>query len=446
MITNYLKIAIKSLRRNPFFTSVNLFGIAFTLMLLVLVASLYESNLGNLKPLTYKSDMVVMNRGMLRDVNYDTAYTFKKTMVGGEEQVDTQMQISREFLGGWYENPGYFLLDKYFRAVPGTRERTFFEDRLQRDVFVNDQKMSFHVNHTDDAYWRVFDFEFTEGRPYSHQEFESGANVAVITTVAARSIFGRDKDVVGQTFQTNARNYEVVGVVEPASSFVSMVNQDLFFPYTQLSASVLTSRDYIGNFTAVHLASKNVDRRNVIAEINHITSKIPMPDDQSYYEELTLLAADFDAAIANGMAPVSDEDPELAWTILRIIIICIVLLFITVPTLNLINLNVSRIMERSSEIGVRKAFGATTSMIARQLLFENVVLTILGAIFGFLAALGMIALINNVASHLFTLRFNGTVFLYGVILTFVFGVISGLLPAYRTSKIHVVEALKNTQL
>ncbi len=446
MLRNYLKIAIKSLRRNPFFTSVNLFGIAFTLMLLVLVVSMYESNIGNLKPLTKKNSMVVMNRGMLKDLNYDTAYTYEKSIIGGVEKIDTLMEISKEQLGGWYDNPGYYILDKYFRNVPGTSERTFFQDRMQRDVFVNDEKMSFRVNHTDASYWKVFDFLFVEGRPYSEQEFESGSNVCIITTTAARSIFGRETEVIGKQFLTNGKNYEVVGVVEPASSFISMVNQDLFFPYTQLSASTLRSRNYIGDFTAVHLASRGVDTRNVIADIMHITSQIPMPADQSYYDELFLVAADFDAAVVSGMIPISEEDPEVSWSIFKLIIVFIVLLFITVPTINLINLNVSRILERSSEIGVRKAFGATTSMIARQLLFENVVLTALGSIFGFLAAFAMIYLINNVASHLFTLRFNGTVFLYGVLLTFLFGLISGLLPAYKTSKIHVVEALKNTRL
>ena len=445
MIRNYFKIAIKSLRRNPFFTAVNLFGIAFTLMLLVLVASLYESNFGNLKPMSKKSQMIVMNRGMLRQVNYDTIYSYEAKKVNGVERLDTLMEISKEFVGGWYENPGFYLLDKYFRNVPNTVERSFFQDRIQRDVFVNDQKISFNANHTDAAYWKIFDFDFTEGRPYSEEELEGASNVVVITTRAARSIFGRENGIVGETLLTNAKNYTVVGVVKPASSFVSMVNQDLFFPYTHLSSSVFSSTDYIGDFTAVHLATRSNSRDAVISEINNITRQIPMPNNQNY-DELYLLAADFDAAIANRLAPISDENPRLAWRFLKALISFLILLFIAVPTINLINLNVSRIMERSGEIGVRKAFGATTATIARQLLFENVVLTFLGAAIGFISAIVMIYAINDVASHLFQLRFNLTVFLYGVLLTLLFGVISGLLPAYKTSKIHVVKALKNTRL
>ena len=61
------------------------------------------------------------------------------------------------------------------------------------------------------------------------------------------------------------------------------------------------------------------------------------------------------------------------------------LLFITLPTMNLVSINLSRIMERASEIGVRKAFGASSRTLVGQFVMENVVLTVIGGAIGFAA-------------------------------------------------------------
>lgn len=116
------------------------------------------------------------------------------------------------------------------------------------------------------------------------------------------------------------------------------------------------------------------------------------------------------------------------------------------PTLNLINLNVSRIMERSSEIGVRKAFGATQSNILGQFIVENIVQTILGGLLGMGLAMIMIKMIND-AGLLgdIILKVNYKFYVYSLIICLIFGLLSGLLPAYRMSKLHVVNALKQTK-
>ena len=67
-------------------------------------------------------------------------------------------------------------------------------------------------------------------------------------------------------------------------------------------------------------------------------------------------------------------------------VIVLMLLFMALPALNLINLNVGRIMERSSEIGVRKAFGATSRQLVAQLVLENVLLCLIGGAIGLVCA------------------------------------------------------------
>ncbi len=118
-------------------------------------------------------------------------------------------------------------------------------------------------------------------------------------------------------------------------------------------------------------------------------------------------------------------------------------LFMLLPAVNLVNLNVSRIMERASEIGVRKAFGASSRTLVAQFILENIVLTLTGAVVGVLIAAGFLRLLNEHGPFTYAqLVINTRVLLYGLGLAVIFGVFSGVYPAWRMSRLHPVEALK----
>ena len=117
--------------------------------------------------------------------------------------------------------------------------------------------------------------------------------------------------------------------------------------------------------------------------------------------------------------------------------------FMLLPAVNLMNLNTSRILERASEIGVRKAFGASSRVLVGQFVVENVVLTLVGAALGFVIAAWLLSAIN--ASGIIqyaSLQLNYRIFAWGVGLALVFGLLSGVYPAWRMSRLHPVEALK----
>jgi cell division protein FtsX len=73
----------------------------------------------------------------------------------------------------------------------------------------------------------------------------------------------------------------------------------------------------------------------------------------------------------------------------------LVLLFLLLPTINLVNLNMTRIMERSSEIGVRKAFGASSRTLVYQFIVENIILTVIGGIIGLILSVIVLQFINS---------------------------------------------------
>ncbi len=119
------------------------------------------------------------------------------------------------------------------------------------------------------------------------------------------------------------------------------------------------------------------------------------------------------------------------------------LLFMMLPTLNLININTSRIMERASEIGIRKAFGASTSTLTVQFIIENIILTFIGGAIGLIIAFVALNIIESsgIIPHA-ELNINYKVFLAAIALCLIFGFLSGVLPAFRMSRLQVVQAIK----
>jgi putative ABC transport system permease protein len=122
------------------------------------------------------------------------------------------------------------------------------------------------------------------------------------------------------------------------------------------------------------------------------------------------------------------------------------LMFMALPAINLINLNVSRIMERASEIGVRKAFGASSRTLVVQFVVENLALTVIGGLLGFLLAGFVLQSINQSGLIPYAeLTLNMRIFLWGIALAVVFGLLSGVYPAWRMSRVHPVVALKGSR-
>jgi putative ABC transport system permease protein len=123
------------------------------------------------------------------------------------------------------------------------------------------------------------------------------------------------------------------------------------------------------------------------------------------------------------------------------------ILFMLLPTISLININVSRILERASEIGVRKAFGASKSTLIGQFVTENVILTLLGGALAFVASWIILTLFTRAGIVPYA-QFspNLRIFASALGIALFFGVFSGVYPAWKMSRLHPVEALRGKML
>jgi putative ABC transport system permease protein len=146
-------------------------------------------------------------------------------------------------------------------------------------------------------------------------------------------------------------------------------------------------------------------------------------------------------------ALLSQQLQEAKPGVLRGILAAAALLFMLLPAINLVNLNLSRILERGSEIGVRKAFGASSRTLVGQFVVEGLVLSLLGGALALALCFLVLRAIN--ASGLIPyveLALNLRVFLWGLLFATVFGLVSGIYPAWRMARMHPVESLRGRSL
>ena len=446
MIRNYIKLAWRILGRKKFFTFISLFGISFTLGLLMVIFSFLQGELGTDSPMGNKDNFVIIETLRLQKIHYDTIPIIDTMMLEGIAVYDTTFEYKKRGSMIWNSSMNNGIGEEFLRDLPSTDDETIFSSNSEYDVFVNGIKLSLKTLYADANYWNVFDHKILEGRPFDMTDVEQSAQVALISTKTAKNYFGTTNNIINEEIEMDGKNYKVIGLYPDRGKIIPYVSPDIVIPYTNM---VLERQDsyYHGYFRILFQKKDNVDAQVLKDEITEAASLVPMdhPSKPSGYNEIIFLSKTYNEMFANGIY--NDEDPVKGYKMMKLVLFGLIGFFIILPTLNLINLNVSRILERSSEIGVRKAFGAHQGNIITQFIIENILQTIIGGIIGLGIAMLLISIINK-SGFLgeTTMTFNSRFFLYSFVITILFGIISGFLPAYKMSKLNIVNALKENKI
>lgn len=410
MLINYLKIAFKVFLRRKFFTVISLFGISFTLVVLMVAAAMLDHVFAPLPP--------EVNQGR-------TLGIFRSSMFGESSM--------------WSSSAGYRLLDQYARNLPGAERMSIFSRPQTVYAYPNGNKVRIDLKRTDSEFWQILRFDFLEGAPYTTADVDEARFVAVITETTRDRIVGRSP-ALGETIEVDGQRFRVAGVVKDVPRLRQIPYGEMFAPLTTAKSDSYRT-ELLGNFNALVLARDRAAFPAMREELRTRLARVELPDPQRFSRLIAPLESVFDQAARSLFSNSRDEDshtPRL-WAL----IFGSALLFMLLPTINLINLNVSRIMERASEIGVRKAFGASSRTLVGQFIVENVILTLLGGLVGLLASIVVLRAITASGMVPYaSLTLNLRVFLYGFGLALFFGVFSGAYPAWRMSRLHPVAALK----
>jgi putative ABC transport system permease protein len=406
MLKNYFKIAIAVLKRRKFFTFISLFGISFTLTILLVLTAFIDKVVGDSYP----------------DKKRDRSLYITRIS-----------QVGKESMSSGYAS--YYFLNHYAGSMKTPVKMTIFSTISGTNTYINNKKIAVDYKYVDANYWEILDYDFIEGRAFSKQQVANAEKVAVITEDMRREYFGDIPSVIGKFIEADNVKYRVTGVVKniPITSY--MTYSQLYLPYT-VSKTNYKSKGYGGGFMAVILAATAADVSKMQKEYDQIISRVPVESKE--YQHLYSHAEGYIAAYVN-----TGNENQSGVVLVLLVLGTFVFLFMLLPTLNLVNVNITRIMERSSEIGVRKAFGASSRTLVYQFVVENVILTLLGGVIGFIFSFIVIEVLNsaNLIPNL-ELSINFMVLFIGLLICLLFGILSGVYPAWRMSKLNVVTALK----
>jgi putative ABC transport system permease protein len=418
MLKNYLKVALKVLARRKFFTFISLFGISVTLLVLVVVAAIFDHALAPQAPET-RSDR--------------TLGVCHMTMRG------PQITESLE--------PGYAFLNRYVRpmaALPGVERIALVTTNETVSSYLGGRKIESQLRRADGELWRILEFSFLEGGPFTAEDERNANFVAVINESTRRRFFG-GRPAVGRTLEADGQRFRVVGVVPDVPVLRWTTYADVWVPISTAKSDSYKQK-WMGGFHGLILARGRADFPAIKADFQTRLrdAERHLPDPKSY-KTLTASADTLFEAATHRFSPGDSTliDPRRV----RAVLFLLMLLFMLLPALNLVNINLSRILDRSSEIGVRKAFGASSRTLVGQFVVENVVLTLIGAgVSLLLSALALRALNASGLIAYARLELNWRIFLYGLAIALFFGVLSGVYPAWRMSKLHPVQALRGRPL
>lgn len=413
MITNYIKLALKVLARRKFFTFISLFGISLTLVVLMVATAILDNLFAPRAP----------------ETRFDRTLAVWVLGVYGPE-------------GGRTSAPGYKFLDQYVRGLPDAEAVSITTRSGPAALYHNGQKIETHIRRTDGAYWQILDFEFLEGGPYTQADDDNGNYVAVITDDMRRKLFG-GAPAVGKHVEFESRRYKVVGVVPAVPMTRTAAFSEIWAPNSTTKNGNYKHQMFDG-YQGLVLARDKSDFPKLRRAFDERLAGFVFDDPKAFNTVKSGLDTPFEAVARMSF---NNKMEKSRTAILRGIFIFAALLFITLPTMNLVSINLSRIMERASEIGVRKAFGASSRALVGQFVVENVVLTVIGGAIGFVLTAGALALLNRAAPVAYmTFEINARVFVYGMLIAAAFGVISGVWPAWRMSRMHPVNALRGGAL
>ena len=415
MLLNYLKIAWKVLLRRKFFTFISLFGISFTLMIMLVV-------------------MAVVN-------HVTGAHAPEKRI----DQMLFVMFIRQEYKDGGNRNTPVSagFIDRYVRTMKTPAMVALTSMTSSATSFANNESLTLDVRYTDGNYWKVTDFDFLDGRPFTAQEVTNADRVCVINEHTARAFFGTAKGVNGRTVEIGPYRYRITGVVPDVPVIRLYSSADVWVPYT-LSVNYFKDNRLDGDFVAILLAGPTGKELPAMkAEFSQLMRRLEVPNPKEVARVYAHADPPLSTIVRELTSHTKTEDDGMSIFLLACSVLGLV--FMLLPALNLVNLNVTRIMERSSEIGVRKAFGASGATLVGQFLVENLVLSALGGLLGLGLASGALHLLNG--SHFIaysTFRLNWWAFGWGLMLALVFGLMSGVYPAWKMSRLNPVDALRGS--
>jgi len=282
-----------------------------------------------------------------------------------------------------------------------------------------------------DFFGKVFDIQTEEGFYFDEIAIRNNEKVAVIGASVKEELFG-ESIAVGEIIRVKDKNFRVVGVLPDKGQVMFFdIGEIVLIPYTTAQSQLLGT-DY---YNEVWVQVENVDAvpatvldiEQTLRERHGITD--PEKDDFYILTQQNLL---------DQVGSILD--------IITVLLASVVTISLVVGGVGVMNIMLVSVTERTREIGLRKAIGATESDINTQFLLEAVILTTVGGLIGIIAGTLLSFVITVVFSNVvgvewaFSFPIGATIL--GFAVSGIVGTIFGIYPARQAAKKHPIEALR----
>lgn len=427
MIKQYIIQALMQLRQHPIISAVSIIGTALAIFLIMLVVMMQQVKTAPFAPES--------NRDRFLHVKF--------------------MSISNDKWGEGDTSNGPMserTAKECFKSLKTPEAVTIYTCMvLTNPVSLPGQAATgVDLRETDDTFWKVFDFSFIEGKPYDEATFSAGQPVAVITESVARLLFGTANGVVGKEFLLSHAPYKVVGVVKDVSTLADTSYGQVWIPYT--STDILRNvwcDDHMGFMSCTILVRSQDDFEAIREEINRRSQEYNQAIGTEGWK-LIFRNRPYDQE-TQSISWAANLEPDLSAHHRQQLTIFVILLL--VPAINLSSMTQSRLRQRVSEIGIRRAFGCTRMELMNQILMENMIVTLLAGALGLLMSIAFAYLGH---SFLFAQEYSVTLnapqvdasmllqastFGWALLFCFILNLLSTGIPAWRASRVGIVTSL-----
>ena len=275
---------------------------------------------------------------------------------------------------------------------------------------------------TNEDYMETINTDIVQGRFFTSNEDRSGSRVTVIGHGIKEAFFG-EKDPVGQYIKIDNIKFRVIGVLEKQGKFLGLFSVD--------NQAILPLGAYKRLFS----------RRGWM----RLSVKVPEQKIEEGMDELSAVMRHI-----RGLKPSEKNDFainqtkafEKQYNTLKVAIggtgLFITLLSLIVGGIGIMNIMFVSVKERTREIGVRKAIGATRRMILSQFLMEAVTICFIAGLVGLFLAYVSTIFINKIFPSTLPLGLS----ISAIVMSMVVGVLSGFIPAYQASKLDPIDSLR----
>ena len=286
---------------------------------------------------------------------------------------------------------------------------------------IEDKKEMVNITGLDNEYFTVNKVKVIKGRSLQELDVDQGNNVVMINKQMEEKVF-KDVNPVGKIIEIKGQPMQIIGVYKSDNEFMGMGPSEALVPISLWPT--LYGKDEIQN---ISVQAKNVDDLEQAGKkaADVLNSRKPI-DATGKYEVMNL------KEIQEGISKMTG--------IMTMIIGGIAGISLVVGGIGVMNIMLVSVTERTREIGVRKALGATRSKILLQFLIEAVMLTLLGGLIGIGLGYGGAYIVSTFAK--WPPLVSWEVVVGGVLFSMTLGIIFGLIPANKAAKLDPIEALR----